>query len=146
MANSTLGIGAPINPIFIPWGTSPYSQQGPGLNPYLAQQLIGQPNLPFVPLAASPYGAQPLQQQVYQLLQVVPQQLQQLQQLVVTQQQQLQQIQQLLQLIPSQLVQVHQLIQLLPQLLQSVPASTAFAATPPWGFAPQMFAQPGHVM
>jgi len=129
------------------WGTSPY---GVSVNPYLAQQPYGQPltNLPLSPITpTTAFGVPPLQQ-VFQLLQIVPQQLQQLHQSVVIQQQQLQQIQQLLQLIPGHLVQLQQLIQLVPQQIQQ-PSSqlagmTGFGATVPWGIAP--FAQPGQVM
>lgn len=149
MAVTTFGIGAPINPAsFTPWGNSPY---GSSVNPYFVQQPYGQAlmNVPFSPIAQTPFGA-PLQQ-VLQVLQIVPTQLQQLQHSVIVQQQQLQQIQQLLQLIPGHLAQLQQLIQLVPQQTQQLsssqlPGLTSFGATVPWGIAPQVFAQPGQVM
>jgi hypothetical protein len=136
-----------------PWGTSPYGQQGISLSPHASQQGYSQP---FTNALSNPtssinqLGGPPLHQ-VFQLLQVIPQQLQQLQQLVFTQQQQLQQVQQFLQLIPGQLVQLQQLIQLVPQQLQQLSASqltgyTGFGVTPPLAIAPQAFAQPGLVM
>ena len=151
MAFTTFGIGAPINPApALPWGTPPY---GVSVNPYLAQQPYGQPfmNGPLSPVAQTPsFGAPPLHQ-VFQLLQIVPQQLQQLQQSIIVQQQQLQQIQQLLQLIPGHLVQLQQLNQLGPQQIQQpvssqLPGLTGFGATVPWGSPQQVFAQPGHVI
>jgi ABC-type transporter Mla subunit MlaD len=88
-------------------------------------------------------------QQVHQLLQSVPQQLQALQQLEYIQQQQLQQ---LLQIVPAQLAQLQQLIQAaLAQLQQSGQplgqmAGAGFAVSP-WGITPQFYgAQPGQVM
>ena len=149
MAFTTFGLGAPINPApALSWGTPPY---GVSVNPYLAQQPYGQPfmNVPLSPVAQTPsFGVPPLHQ-IFQLLQIVPQQLQQLQQSIIVQQQQLQQIQQLLQLIPVHLAQLQQLIQ--PQQIQQtssphLPGLTGFGATVPWGIAPQVFAQPGHVM
>jgi hypothetical protein len=148
MAFTTFGIGAPINPAqALSWGTPPY---GVSVNPYLAQQPYGQPmNVPLSPFAPTPsFGVSPLHQ-VFQLLQIVPQQLQQLQQSIIVQQQQLQQIQQLLQLIPGHLAQLQQVIQ--PQQIQQpsspqFPGLTGFGAAVPWGIAPQVFAQPGHVM
>ena len=101
------------------------------------------------------YG-QPLQQ-IFQILQTVPQQLQHLQQLQYAQQQQLQHVQQLLQGVPAQLAQLQQLIQIVPQQIQQlqqqqqqpyVPSTglSSFAATPPWGIASQGFGQSGQVM
>jgi hypothetical protein len=138
MAFTTFGIGAPINPaLALSWGAPPY---GVSVNPYLVQQPYGQPPTPS-------FGGPPLHQ-VFQLLQIVPQQLQQLQQSILIQQQQLQQIQQLLQLIPGHLVQLQQSNQLVPQQMQQTSqlGLTGFGATVPWGIAPQGFAQPGHVM
>src|SRR5205809_7487559 len=57
------------------------------------------------------------QQQIAQLLQIVPQQLQQVQ---LLQQQQLVLLQQLLQLVPAQLQQLQQLIQVVPQQIQQL--------------------------
>jgi len=152
---SPYGIASPITPVHNnPWATSLYGLQGPSLSPHAFQQGYGQP---FTNVLTNPtssitqlgtqLGGAPLQQ-VFQLLQVIPQQLQQLQQLVFAQQQQ---VQQFLQLIPGQLVQLQQLIQLVPQQLQQLSASqltgyTGFGLTQPLAIAPQAFAQPGLVM
>ena len=104
---------------------------------------------PISSLGLSPYAQQPLQQ-VHQLLQIIPQQLQALQQLEYLQQQQ---IQQLLQIVPAQLVQLQQLVQLALQHMQQaqqplgqMAGAGGFAMTP-WGITPQAFgAQPAQVM
>jgi hypothetical protein len=139
------GTGTPgINPAQLFLGSSPYGLQGP--SPFATQQPYGQPVLNS-PLSSVTAGN--ASQQIVQLLQAVPQQLQQLQQLAYAQQQQILQIQQLLQQIPGQLLQLHYLIQSVPQQIQqassaTLPGSAAFATTPSW--APQLFAQPGQVM
>jgi hypothetical protein len=149
MAVSTFGLGTPITslaPSQIPWGLSPSSAVS--VNPLAAQQLYGQS-----PFAAStipnPYGSHPIQQ-VQQLLQIVPQQLQHLLQLQYLQQHQLQQLHQILQLIPAQL---QQLVQFVPQHIQQAQPFAQFAGAPglqgptPWGVSPQIFgAQPNYVM
>jgi hypothetical protein len=143
------GTGTPgINPAQFFGGSSPYGLQGPSLSPFATQQPYGQPLLNS-PLSSVTAGN--ASQQIVQLLQAVPQQLQQLQQLAYAQQQQLLQIQQLLQQIPGQLLQLQYLIQSVPQQIQqassaTLPGSAAFATTPSWGMAPQLFAQPGQVM
>ena len=101
---------------------------------------------------ANPYGVSPVQQ-IQQLLQIVPQQLQYLLQLSYWQQHQLQQI---LHIVPAQL---QQLIQLVPQIQQQQQTSPfqqpfgpavglgAFGTPPPFGLSPQIFgAQSSHVM
>jgi len=78
------------------WGMSPY------MSPYTGQG-IGMTS--------------GIQQQIPQLLQVVPQQLQQLQQL---EHQQLQVLQQLLQILPQQLYQLQQAILFMPHQIQQL--------------------------
>ncbi len=121
MAGTMFGIGTPttypISPA--PWGLSPYGAyagQGAALQPW---------------------------QQITQLLQIVPQQLQQVQAL---QQQQLLYLQQLLQIVPAQLQQLQQLIQSLPQ--QGQPFSQTMSGPFGFGLVPQAFGGqvPGHVM
>jgi hypothetical protein len=119
-------------------GLSPYGILGQGINPIGLPSIAGQ----------TAYGIHP-QQQVSQLLQILPQQLQQIQQLQYLQQQQLQQ---LIQLVPAQLVQLQQLIQIVAQQLQQTQqplgqvAGSGFAMTP-WGITPQPFGpQPAQVM
>ncbi len=137
MAGSAFGIGTPMtqpNLPSVPWGT----------------QLYGQP------LSFAPYGLQqPIAlQQIAQLLQVVPQQLQHLQQLQYVQ---LQQIQQLLQVIPAQLAHIQQLIQFVPQQIQQQgqPFQQSFAQAgaggglglaSPSAFGSSVFGQSGHLM
>jgi len=80
---------------------------------------IGSPfasSMQSTPWAAGsgPFG---FQQQGYQFLQNLPQQIQQLQQLAYIQQQQLQQV---LQIVPAQLQQLQQVIQLVPHQLQQL--------------------------
>jgi hypothetical protein len=135
LAGTAFGIGAPtIYPM--PqnlWGFSPYTAQG------LGAQALGQ----------QPYGiGTPPMQQITQLLQIVPQQLQQMQ---LLQQQQLLHLQQLLQLLPAQLQQLQQLIQLLPQQVQQLQQSWqpfgAGISTPlGFGLVPNAFAGPNQVM
>lgn len=119
-------------------GLSPYGILGQGINPTGVPSLAGQ----------TAYGMHP-QQQVSQLLQILPQQLQQIQQLQYVQQQQLQQ---LIQFVPAQLVQLQQLIQIVAQQLQQTQqplgqlAGSGLAVTP-WGITPQPFgSQPAQVM
>jgi hypothetical protein len=126
MAGTMFGIGTPttypISPA--PWGLSPYggyAVQAAGLQPW---------------------------QQITQLVQIVPQQLQQIHAL---QQQQLLYLQQLLQIVPAQLQQLQQqvqqqLIQSLPQ--QGQPVSQTLSGPFGFGLVPQAFGGqvPGHVM
>jgi hypothetical protein len=124
MAATMFGIGTPstfpINPAL--WGLSPYGgaiTAGVGLQPW---------------------------QQIQQLIQVVPQQLQQVQAL---QQQQLLYLQQLLQIVPAQLQQLQQLIQVLPQQAQLLqPIGQSITGPLGFGLVPQAFAgqAPTHVM
>jgi UDP-galactopyranose mutase len=126
--------------------TSPISSLG--LSPYGIQNQSITPALQG-PTGLSPYAQHPLQQ-VHQLLQIIPQQLQALQQLEYLQQQQ---IQQLLQVVPAQLMQLQQLVQLALQQIQQaqqplgqMAGAGGFAMTP-WGITPQVFgAQPAQVM
>jgi UDP-galactopyranose mutase len=141
MAGTAFGYGSPFTTANSPitsWGLSPYGIQNQGIAPAL-QSITG----------LSPYAQQPLQQ-VHQLLQIIPQQLQALQQLDYLQQQQ---IQQLLQIVPAQLMQLQQLVQVALQQIQQtqqplgqVAGAGGFAMTP-WGITPQVFgAQPAQVM
>ena len=142
MAGTAFGFGMPITSAttpLTPWGLSPYGVLGQGIVPTALQSLAGQ----------SPYSTLPLQQ-VHQLLQSVPQQLQALQQLEYIQQQQLQQ---LLQIVPAQLAQLQQLIQVVllqlqqaGQPLAQVAGAGGFAVSP-WGISPQFYgAQPAQIM
>jgi ABC-type transporter Mla subunit MlaD len=122
-AGTAFGIGTPT--IYPgpqnPWSVSPYSGQG--------------------------FGAQAISQQIAQLLQIVPQQLQQVQ---LLQQQQFVLLQQLLHIVPAQLQQLQQLIQVAPQQVQQFQQQQPFGAgLSPLGFglAPQAFGgQTSHVM
>lgn len=117
MTGSAFGFGSPISyPTSqpIPFGLSPQWPVAVGGNPFTQTQQYGQPL-----------------QQIFQILQMVPHQLQHLQQLQYAQQQQLVHVQQLLQAIPAQLAQLQQ---------------SSFAATPLWGIASQGFGQSGQVM
>ena len=123
-AGTAFGIGTPINPVAQnPWGFSPYTGQG--------------------------FGVQTLSQQIAQLLHIVPQQLQQVQ---LLQQQQLVLLQQLLHVVPAQLQQLQQLIQVVPHQIQQLQQQyQPFGAGPsgPLGFGlvPQVFGgQASHVM
>ena len=69
----------------------------------------------FAPYIGAGFGGQTSAQQVTQLLQIVPQQLQQVQ---VLQQQQFALLQQLLSIVPPQLQQLQQLIQVVPHQVQ----------------------------
>ena len=145
MAANAFGFGSPITyPLSqpIPFGLSAYGPFAVSSNPFSLPQPYGQP-LP----------------QMLQSLQIVPQQLQHLQQLQYVQQQQLQQVQQLLQVLPAQLAQLQQLIQFVPQQIQQLQhlpqvqqpfgqasGLSGFAATGPWGIAPQVLGQSGQVM
>jgi hypothetical protein len=106
------------------------------------------------PWALSPnigagFGGQSSAQQVTQLLQIVPQQLQQVQ---ILQQQQLALLQQLLSIVPSQLQQLQQLIQVVPQQVNQLqqpyqPFGAGLSGPLGFGLAPQAFGgQSGHVM
>jgi hypothetical protein len=133
MTGTALGIGPSQFGQPNPWGLTPYGGQI-GSHMFTQQpQSYAQPPQP-VPFAGYgvgnyPFGgqmaqyAQP-QQQIQQLPQILPQQVQQPQQLQqhqhILQQQQIQQLQQLLQLVPQQLHQLQQLVQLLPQQLQQI--------------------------
>jgi hypothetical protein len=101
VAGTTFGIGIPTN--YSPLGFS-YAGQGGYGQPYSSLGIGGYG-----------IGITPLSQQVLQVLQIVPQQLQQVQ---LLQQQQLMQLQQLLQIVPAQLQQLQQLIQGVPQQVQ----------------------------
>ena len=121
MAGTMFGIGTPASYPVAPtsWGLSPYAA-------FSGQGLGGQP-----------------WQQLLQLVQTVPQQLQQVQAL---QQQQLLYLQQLLQVVPAQLQQLQQLIQVLPQQIQ--PLGQTISGPFGFGLIPQTFGGhlPGHVM
>ena len=147
MAVTAFGLGTPISTLTAPglsWGLSPYS--GVSINPLMSigAQFPPQAQLPLPSLTGlTPYASHPVVQQVLQLLQVVPQQLQQILQLGYLQQHQLQQLLQALQYIPAQL---QQLTQSAP-LFQQQPFGTSSPFTTPWGLSPQMAgAQPSHVM
>jgi hypothetical protein len=88
-----------------------------------------------------------LLQQIAQLLQIVPQQLQQVQ---LLQQQQLLHLQQLLQWVPAQLQQLQQLLQIAPQQVQQLQqqGQPGIAAPLAFGLVPQAFAgqASSHVM
>lgn len=124
----------PLNP-----GALSFGLQGQTIAPTVLQSLAG----------PSPYATLPIQQ-VFQLLQSVPQQLQALQQLQYIQHQQLQQ---LAQIVPAQLAQLQQLIQAALQQIQltqqpfgQVAGAGGFAVSP-WGITPQIYgAQPAQVM
>ena len=126
MAGSSFGVGFPI--------TYPASPLSPfGISPYSGGQTV----------SSNPFGpqqyAQPLQQ-IFQILQGVPHQLQHLQQLAYIQQQQLQQVLQTVQLLLQQPSQLQ-------QPFGQMAGLGGFAATPPWGITSQPFStQPGHVM
>jgi hypothetical protein len=128
MAGSSFGVGFPM--------TYPASQLSPfGIAPYAPYGGQAVSSNPFV---SQQYG-QPLQQ-IFQLLQIVPHQLQHLQQLASIQQQQLQQLLQTVQLLLQQPSQLQ-------QPFGQVAGLGGFAATPPWGIPSQPFSsQPGHVM
>ena len=145
-AGTAFGIGTPtIYPVLQnPWGFSPYASQAFG----------GQWSNPSIGASygVSPYGigaVSPLQQ-IAQLLQIVPQQLQQVQ---LLQQQQLVHLQQLLQLVPAQLQQLQQLIQVVPQQIQQLqqqqqPFGAGLSSPLGFGLVPQAFGgqATGHVM
>jgi len=95
----------------------PYTGLGPSTLQQPLLQTIGAP-----PIGAGFGAVSPVQQQIQQWLQVVPQYLHQVQQL---QYQQLQQIQQLLQIIPAHLQQVQHLVQSIGQQPFTTP-------TQPW--------------
>ena len=126
VAGTTFGIGAPAN--YYP-GVS-YAGLGGYGQPYSSQGIGGYG-----------IGFAPLSQQVVQLLQIVPQQLQHVQFL---QQQQLMQLQQLLQIVPAQLQQLQQLIQVVPQQVQQLqqqwqPFGQSASGPIGFGLTPQPF-------
>jgi len=144
MAGTPFGFGAPFTTATAPqapWAFSPYGIQGQGIVPQGLQSFAGQ----------SPYFQHPLQQQIYQWLQIVPQQLQALQQLEYQQQQQLQQ---LAQIVPVQLAQLQQLIQVVLQQFQQtqqplgqVAGLGSYGVAAPWGVTSQLFGnQPAQIM
>jgi hypothetical protein len=106
-----------------PWGSAPYIGAG--------------------------FGGQTSAQQVTQLLQIVPQQLQQVQ---LLQQQQLALLQQLLSIVPPQLQQLQQLIQVVPQQVNQLqqpyqPFGAGLSGPLGFGLVPPAFGgQSGHVM
>lgn len=134
-------------------GLTPYAGQALGTQAF-PQQLYGQSlSSPLISGGIGPYGPGttpwlPLQQ-IAQLLQIVPQQLQQVQ---VLQQQQLLHLQQLLQWVPAQLQQLQQLIQVLPHQVQQLqqqaqPFGAGISGPLAFGLVPQPFAgQASHVM
>lgn len=150
------------------WGFSPYTGQGFGAQPFQQQPYAQTPlNLLNLsnPIGGGSYGINPYAigtvpvQQIAQLLQIVPQQLQQLQ---LLQQQQLLHLQQLLQWVPAQLQQLQQLIQIVPQQVQQLqqlpqlqqhqlqgqPFAAGISGPLGFGLVPQAFAGPvtSHVM
>jgi hypothetical protein len=124
-AGTAFGIGTPtIYPVpQNPWGLYGQTPLGQTLTP-------------------SGIGTVAPLQQIAQLLQIVPQQLQQLQ---LLQQQQLLHLQQLLQLVPAQLQQLQQLIQVVPHQVQQLqqqfqPFGAGLSGPLGFGLAPQPFA------
>jgi len=104
----------------------------------------------FAPYIGAGFGGQTSTQQITQLLQSVPQQLQQVQ---ARQQQQFALLQQLLSIVPSQLQQLQQLIQVVPHQVQQLqqpyqPFGAGLSGPLGFGLAPQAFGggQSGHVM
>jgi len=101
------------------------------------------------PSIGAGFGGQTSAQQVTQLLQIVPQQLQQVQ---LLQQQQLALLQQLLSIVPSQLQQLQQLIQVVPHQIQQLqqpyqPFGAGLSGPLGFGLVPQAFGgQSSHVM
>jgi len=153
-AGTMFGIGTPtISPAMQTLAT-PYIGHALGAQAF-PQQLYGQTLLsPLAGAGIGSYGigATPWApgQQIAQLLQIVPQQLQQVQAL---QQQQLLQLQQLLQWVPAQLQQLQQLIQILPHQVQQLqqqtqPFGAGIAGPVAFGLVPQAFAgqTASHVM
>jgi len=138
MTGTTIGtpFGTATMPLS-PYGLSPYS--GVGVNPFLVQQST----------IANPYATQQQLQQVQQVLQAVPQQIQHLLQLQFQQQQQLQQLQQVLQIIPAQLAQLQQL-QFTAHHASQLQQPFGLTSAPifsPWGISSQIGgAQPSYVM
>jgi hypothetical protein len=136
-AGTAFGIGTPtIYPVpQNPWGL--YGQTPFGQT--LSNQLIG-----GYGQSPSGIGTMAPLQQIAQLLQIIPQQLQQLQ---LLQQQQLLHLQQLLQLVPAQLQQLQQLIQVVPHQVQQLqqqfqPFGAGLSGPLGFGLAPQPFAGP----
>src|SRR5262245_15531309 len=113
MTGTTFGIGTPfLNAITSsPWGL--YPSQGLGLQSFVQppyQQPLSVPSIGAYggqPIAAYGTGGQQPLEQLLQLLQIIPQQLQQIH---LLHQQQLIHLQQLLQQVPAQLQQLAQII------------------------------------
>jgi len=103
----------------------------------------------FAPYIGAGFGGQTSAQQVTQLLQIVPQQLQQVQ---LLQQQHLALLQQLLSIVPSQLQQLQQLIQVVPQQVTQLqqpyqPFGAGLSGPLGFGLVPQAYGgQTSHVM
>jgi len=103
----------------------------------------------FTPYIGAGFGGQTSAQQVTQLLQIVPQQLQQVQ---LLQQQHLALLQQLLSIVPSQLQQLQQLIQVVPQQVTQLqqpyqPFGAGLSGPLGFGLVPQAYGgQTSHVM
>jgi hypothetical protein len=103
----------------------------------------------FSPYIGAGFGGQSSAQQVTQLLQIVPQQLQQVQ---LLQQQQFALLQQLLSIVPSQLQQLQQLIQVVPHQIQQLqqpyqPFGAGISGPLGFGLVPQAYGgQTSHVM
>src|SRR4030095_6034451 len=145
MQGTFFGTGAPFGSVGTPGAWSGPSFGAQGVSPFGAQGVS-----PIGALGVSPFGAPVAPQQLVQLLQFVPQQLQKLQQLEYLQQQQLQHLQLLLQVIPQQLHYIQQTIQYLPQQIQQgqqLGASGHTAINPfqsaavPFGATPQLWSQ-----
>jgi len=128
MAGTSFGLTTPISTV----------------NPFIVPQFAGSSVFPqTLGTVHNPYATLPLQQ-IQQLLQFIPQQLQQLLQLHHLQQHQLQQLQQVLQFLPVQLAQLQQqLIQFGPQQQIQQPFGTAgLPLATPWAVAPQILGVP----
>ena len=129
-AGTTFGIETPT--------IYPIAQSPGGFAPVTGQAFGAQP----VGYGIGSYGIGPVSpsQQIAQLLQIVPQQLQQLQ---LLQHQELALLQQVLQLVPAQLQQLQQLIQVVPhriqQLQQQQPLGVGLSSPLGFGLVPQAF-------
>jgi hypothetical protein len=158
LMGTAFGIGTPAIYPFAQnlGGFSPYAGQGPGMQAFPQQPYVQTLSTPFIGASygSGPYGigtvpSSPLQQ-IAQLLQIVPQQLQQVQ---LLQQQQALHLQQLLQWLPTQLQQLQQLIQLAPHQVQQLqqqgpPLGAGIPGPVTFGLVPQGFAgqAASHVM
>jgi hypothetical protein len=125
-----------------PWSTS-FGTPTIGVNPWAYQPQYSQAhsNIPFGGLGASSSFATLPAQQIVQMLQFVPQQLQQLLQLAHVQQQQ---VQYLLQSVPQQLQQLQQLLtqSSLTGAIGPQPFGSPIQQGSPVGFG----GQPGYIM